>query len=338
MSSNAVALRDPQTQVAALQRGGSDELTDVQRLGNLLAASGYFSDVRDMAQAAVKVMAGKELGIPPIASMMGIHIIKGKVSLGANLIASRIRAHGYDFVHKQFDTTACVLSFMGRPDASGKRTLLGDSAFTMEDAKAAGLTGNETYKKFPRNMLFSRAISNGARWYTPEVFGGAPVYTPDELGATVDEHGDVVEQAEPTTTEQIHARQAVLDRELEKAKAAGIDVEKYAKSQAPAVPPEVAAMWKRMDEGKFPTLDVFGQLKDQCQQALGDEPGKAAYYSVLKANGVEKSDQFKSSKPAKKCARELWEAIQRAKETQAQHEFQADDSDLPEVLSAEVAG
>jgi hypothetical protein len=138
--------------------------------------------------------------------------------------------------------------------------------------------------------------------------------------------------------EQIHARQAVLDRELEKAKAAGIDVEKYGKSQAPAVPPEVVAMWKRMDEGKFPTLDVFGQLKDQCQQVLGDEPGKAAYYSVLKANGVEKSDQFKSSKPAKKCARELWEAIQRAKATQAQHEFQADDSDLPEVLSAEVAG
>jgi phage recombination protein Bet len=113
------------------------------------------------------------------------------------------------------------------------------------------------------------------------------------------------------------ARQEVLSRKLDEARAAGIDVEKYGKAQtAPAVPPEVQAMWKRMDEGKYPTLDVFGQLKDQCQQVLGDEPGKAAYYSVLKANGVEKSDQFKSSKPAKKCARELWEAIQRAKEAQ----------------------
>ena len=37
------------------------QVTDVQRLGNLLAASGYFSDAREMAQAAVKVLAGQDL-------------------------------------------------------------------------------------------------------------------------------------------------------------------------------------------------------------------------------------------------------------------------------------
>jgi hypothetical protein len=41
-------------------------------------------------------------------------------------------------------------------------------------------------------MLFSRALTNGARWYTPDVFGG-PVYTPDELGAEVDAEGNAVE-------------------------------------------------------------------------------------------------------------------------------------------------
>jgi hypothetical protein len=34
-------------------------------------------------------------------------------------------------------------------------------------------------------MLFARAMSNGARWYCPDVFAG-PAYTPDELGADVD--------------------------------------------------------------------------------------------------------------------------------------------------------
>jgi len=41
-------------------------------------------------------------------------------------------------------------------------------------------------------MLFARAISNGAKWFCPDIFGG-PVYTPDELGAEVDEEGDIID-------------------------------------------------------------------------------------------------------------------------------------------------
>ena len=69
MSSNLPARRDP------------------VQVGQTLAASGYFQDAREAAQAAVKVMAGEELGLGPIAAMTGIHIVKGKVTLSANLIA-----------------------------------------------------------------------------------------------------------------------------------------------------------------------------------------------------------------------------------------------------------
>ena len=31
--------------------------------------------------------------------------------------------------------------------------------------------------KYPRNMLFARAMSNGVRWFAPEATGGLPVYT-----------------------------------------------------------------------------------------------------------------------------------------------------------------
>jgi hypothetical protein len=41
-------------------------------------------------------------------------------------------------------------------------------------------------------MLFARAMSNGVRWYCPDVFSGAPTYTPEELGADVTESGDVI--------------------------------------------------------------------------------------------------------------------------------------------------
>jgi hypothetical protein len=41
-------------------------------------------------------------------------------------------------------------------------------------------------------MYFSRALSNGAKWYCPDLSNG-PLYTPDELGLTVDgETGEVI--------------------------------------------------------------------------------------------------------------------------------------------------
>ena len=74
-------------------------------------------------------------------------------------------------------------------------------------------------------MLFARAMSNGVRWYCPDV-AMAPLYTPDELGAQVDgESGEVIE-AEPVaatasadeeneTGEALAARDASREQLLE---------------------------------------------------------------------------------------------------------------------------
>jgi hypothetical protein len=155
---------------------------DLASLGKVLASSGYFSDTRDAAQAIVKVLAGREMGIGPIAAMTGINLIKGRVSMSANLIASQIKRHpNYDYQVLKLDDTGCELAFFER--RGGQLVEIGKSAFDADDAKAAQLLTSENYKKFPRNMYFSRALTNGARWYTPDVFGGSPVYTPDELSS-----------------------------------------------------------------------------------------------------------------------------------------------------------
>ena len=154
---------------------------DPVALGKVLAQSGYFSDAKQAAQAAVKVMAGSEVGLGPIASMTNIHIVQGKVTIGANMIAALIRRHpDYDYEVTEHTDQVCSVRFLykGKP--------AGTSTFTMDDAAKAGLTKNPTWKAHPRNMLFARAISNGAKWYAPDVSAGAPLYTPDELGAEVD--------------------------------------------------------------------------------------------------------------------------------------------------------
>jgi hypothetical protein len=147
-------------------------------LGDVLVKSGFFADSKDAAQAAVKVMAGAELGFGPIASMTGIHIIKNKVSLSANLMAAAIKRHPrYDFrVHDGHPTdTECAIDFF----EDGRQ--VGTSTFTMDDAKKANLTGGN-YSLYPRNMLFSRALSNGAKWHCPDVTSGVATYVPEDFG------------------------------------------------------------------------------------------------------------------------------------------------------------
>lgn len=153
---------------------------DTMQLGQMLAKSGYFSDVREAAQAVVKVLAGREMGIGPIAAMTGIYIVKGRVTLSANLMAAQIKRSGkYTYNIADMTNERCELVYY---DIHGdKATEIGRSTFTKEDAQQAGLWGSsEPWKKTPRNMLFARAMSNGAKWFCPDVFSG-PIYTPDEL-------------------------------------------------------------------------------------------------------------------------------------------------------------
>jgi hypothetical protein len=47
-------------------------------------------------------------------------------------------------------------------------------------------------------------LSNGIRWFAPDIYNGATVYTPDEMGAVTDEEGNVIEgKAEPVTSTAI---------------------------------------------------------------------------------------------------------------------------------------
>ena len=113
------------------------DVPDLMTLARTFTASGFFADVRDAAQAIVKVLAGRELGFSPIASMTGVNIIKGRVTLSANLIAAAVRkSNRYDYVVKRLDDQVCQLEF------TDNGRVVGTSAFSLEDAKRAGLTGD----------------------------------------------------------------------------------------------------------------------------------------------------------------------------------------------------
>jgi hypothetical protein len=168
------------TRMQGVQIHTMDELA---RIADMMAKSGFFSDAREAAQAGVKILAGQAWGIDPFSAMTGISIIQGRPAIGAGIMASKVKGHPkYDYKVLRLDGEGCEIEFYQGNDS------LGVSTFTLEDAKAAGYAGKQNYKATPRNMLFARALSNGVRWFTPDVFA-APVYVPEEFGAD----GDAVE-------------------------------------------------------------------------------------------------------------------------------------------------
>jgi hypothetical protein len=149
-----------------------------------MARSGLFPDITRVSQAVVKVLAGRELGIGPFAAMSDIHIIEGKPVIGARILAALVRQSAvYHYEVVEWTNERCAIDFY-RHGQKLEPTV----TFDQEDAKRAELdkptrAGKpSTHMKFPRNMKFARAMSNGVGLHCPDLTAGAPVYTPDELG------------------------------------------------------------------------------------------------------------------------------------------------------------
>lgn len=178
---------------------------EISTMGKVFAESGMFTDAKAAAQAIVKIQAGQEIGIPPFAAMSGIHIIQGKPAIGAGLMASCVKGSGkYDYKVISQTDKECSIDFYHGSEK------IGNSTFTEADAKKAQ---TKNMDKFPKNMLFARAMSNGVKWFTPDVFSG-PVYTPEELNEqrtedvsheVVDKQTGEVLKATPVAKEKLSA-------------------------------------------------------------------------------------------------------------------------------------
>lgn len=169
------------------------EINRSWRVAKALAMSGMFKDARQAEQAFAKILMGRDLGLSPTQAMTGIHIVEGKPEVAAVTLAYFIRARdGYDYKVVEHTDKTCSIEFVVDGESRGVST------FTIEDAQTAGLTrptkngAPSNYSKFARNMLWSRAMSNGVKWYLPEVLSGVPVYYDGEI-----EDDEPVTQIEP---------------------------------------------------------------------------------------------------------------------------------------------
>lgn len=128
------------------------------------------------ADVLVAILTGRELGLSPMQSIRGIHVIEGKPTMAADLmVAQCVRRPD---ICKYFTcrvTNANLATYVTERVGAGVSTL----TFTIEQAKTAGLSGKDNWRKYPDAMLRSRCAAALARMVYPDLLAG--VYADDEL-------------------------------------------------------------------------------------------------------------------------------------------------------------
>lgn len=211
---------------------GRDEFLSLAMQARILSLSGAAPKaVRGNPYVAFHVaMVGRDLGISPSAALELIDVLDTqagpRLSLSPQLLNGQIRRLGLGSIVPAVQTdercVAVALAPGGRLDRKCAPTypnhregcdcagIIGDTEFTWEDARTAGLVGRDCqpgnhspacgnkqsvsslrcaqgYKTYPKRLLWWRSGGYCADDYFPEA--GLGLYSPEELGAVVDVDG-----------------------------------------------------------------------------------------------------------------------------------------------------
>jgi len=145
---------------------------------------------------------GRTLGITPVAAITGIHVIEGKPSASSGLIGALVRQAGHKLRVKSDGATTATAQIVRADDPD----FTYECTWTLERAEQAGLLQIKegkpwardrngrpaTWEKYTAAMLKARAITEVARDACEDVLFGLH-YTPEELGAVVNQDGEPVE-------------------------------------------------------------------------------------------------------------------------------------------------
>lgn len=146
---------------------------------------------RKPANVLVAIETGNALGIPAIQALNSIAVINGRATLSADLMAAVVRRAGHRLRVREDGPESVTATLIRADDPDGAFT----ATWTREKATRAGLWGNRgPWTQYPTQMLRARAITEVCRQGASDALMGL-VYTPEELGARLDDAGAPVVDA-----------------------------------------------------------------------------------------------------------------------------------------------
>jgi hypothetical protein len=173
-------------------------LVHVARLAHEISDTDMVPEVYRGNPAAITaiMLAGREVGLPPMRALGQSFLVNGRVSVMAEAQRGLVLAAGHDI---EFDEEKCTgLQAVVRGRRVGG-TRWHTVIWTLDMARAAGLLegrNRHTWKRYPRQMLKARASAELCRDLFADVVGGYA--TVEELGGPATDYG-VDDAGEHTT-------------------------------------------------------------------------------------------------------------------------------------------
>lgn len=154
------------------------------------------SNLDSPEKIATVIQHGKELGLDPVTSLGGIHVIKGRTVISATIMGALLKRNGYEFKYtKDFDKsegdnaiTEVEIFWISK---SLGREMSAKQSISWNEMTIAGYTTKDNWSKYPKNMMRARALSTAIRAIAPEVLLG--VYSDTEIIDAVPNSGKKVD-------------------------------------------------------------------------------------------------------------------------------------------------
>jgi hypothetical protein len=147
---------------------------EVKEMAAAAARSGLFPGAKTPETALALMLLAQAEGIHPMQAMRRYHVIDGQPTMRADAMLASFQAGGGRVTWRRSDEQECRAVF----EAPGVGAPF-EVAWTMEDAKRAGVGGKRNWAQYPRQMLRARVVSEGVRATMPGVCMG--IYTPEEV-------------------------------------------------------------------------------------------------------------------------------------------------------------
>ena len=143
-----------------LVTSNTKELID---MAQIMSKSGLFG--KSAEQLASLMMIAQAEGRHPATVAMEYDVIQGKPALNSRTALARFQSAGGKIKWIESNATMCTAEFTHEQGGTLQIT------WTIERAKEANLTGKDTWRKYPDQMLRARCIAEGVRAVLPACLG-----------------------------------------------------------------------------------------------------------------------------------------------------------------------
>jgi hypothetical protein len=191
----------------------NQSVSDIETMAKAITKSGLFG-IKSPDQAVALMLVAQSEGRHPASVASEFDIIQGRPALKSQAALARFQAAGGKIQWTSRGPTKCAAKF-SHPQGGDL-----EITWTMDRANAAGLTGKQTWKQYPDQMLSARVVAEGVRAVFPACLNGVylaeevadfdskPRYAKESETIVIEDSKQI---AEPSKAEPIEARLELVE-------------------------------------------------------------------------------------------------------------------------------